>query len=103
PAVAEKFLDAALAVESFGQHFATARAALGESGASLFWGAVRPVELGWNFQMRSGQPDPLAADVVHVREDGGDRADFCEWISCRLWPPRGRIKVFDHKLVHALI
>jgi len=53
--------------------------------------------------MRSGKPDPLAADVVHVGEDGGDGADVAGRFYCRLRSPRRRVEVFDYELVHALV
>jgi hypothetical protein len=37
---------------------------------------VRTIELTGNFQVRSGQADPLGADIVHVREDCHDWARF---------------------------
>jgi hypothetical protein len=62
---------------------------------------VRPVELSRNLQVRSGEPDPLAADIVHVREDRGDGADSV--LAGRFRSPGGRVKMFDQNLVHALI
>ena len=49
--------------------------------------------------MRSSKPDPLAADIVHVREDRRNRAD----LAGRFGSPGGRIKMFDKNLVHAII
>jgi hypothetical protein len=60
---------------------------------------VRAVELGWNLYVRSGKPDPLAADIVHVREGRRNGADFAR----RFGIPDGRIKMFDQKLVDALV
>ena len=37
--------------------------------------------------------------VVHVREDGHNRAD----IPRRFGPPGGRVKIFDKNLVHAIV
>ena len=59
--------------------------------------------------MRSGKPDPLAADIVHVREDrrngaGRHRAGRAGRFGCRRFgSPGGRVKMFDEHLVHALI
>jgi len=50
-------------------------------------------------QVRSGKPDPLAADIVHVREDRSNRAG----LAGRFGSPGGRVKMFDKHLVHALI
>ena len=76
PAVATKFLDAtAVPAERFGEHLCAARCACGESRTGLFWRAVRAAELGRNLQVRSGQPDPLGADVVHCLLYTSDAAD----------------------------
>jgi hypothetical protein len=60
---------------------------------------VRAVELWWNFQVRSGKPDPLGADIVHVREDRCNGADFAG----RFGSPGGRVQMFDKNLIHAII
>src|SRR5882672_9721273 len=49
--------------------------------------------------MRSGKPDPLRADVVHVREDGRDRAHLPGRLCC----PCRRIEMFDQNLVHPIV
>jgi len=49
--------------------------------------------------MRSGKPDPLAANIVHVREDRCNGADLAGWFGS----PGSRIKVFDKNLVYAII
>jgi hypothetical protein len=49
--------------------------------------------------MRGGQPDPLGADIVHMRENRGYGAH----VSGRLRRPYGRVKVFDQNLVHAIV
>src|SRR5205807_7177507 len=49
--------------------------------------------------MRSGEPYPLRANVVHVGEDCGDGADFAG----RFGDPCGRVEMFDQELVHAFI
>jgi len=126
PAVSEKLLDAgfiprtALTIaERCGEHLRAASGALGQSRTSLLRRAVRAVELSWNLQMRSGKPHPLAADVVHVREDcrnGASRkvaghkvAGFTgrlgsRWFGSRWFgSPGGRVKMFDKHLVHAII
>jgi hypothetical protein len=100
PAVSAKFLDAApTAAERFREHLLAAGGALGQSRASLLPRAVRSGKLSWNFQVRSGKPNPLAAHIVHVREDRRDGAG----LAGRLGSPRARIKMFDKHLVHALI
>ena len=45
------------------------------------------------------KPDPLGADVVHVREDRRNGAG----LAGRFGFPGARVKMFDKHLVHALI
>src|ERR1700733_8504429 len=79
PAVSVKLLDAAPRTprtgERFSKHLRTASGALSQSSTGLLRRAVCAVELGWNLQVRSGKPDPLGADIVHVGEDRRDAAD----------------------------
>src|ERR1700694_4969615 len=54
--------------------------------------------------MRSGKPDPLAADIVHVREDRRNGAGRHLAVRAgRFGSPGGRVKMFDKHLVHAII
>ena len=54
--------------------------------------------------MRSGKPDPLAADIVHVREDRRNSAGrHLAGRAGRFGSPGGRVKMFDKHLVHAII
>ena len=101
PAISAKFLDAAPTTERFSEHLRTASGALGQSRTRLPRRAVRAVELSWNLQVRSCKPDPLGADVVHVREDRRNRADFV--FAGRFRSPGSRVKMFDKNLVHAII
>src|SRR6266478_2177520 len=110
PAVSQKLLDAASTIaERFSEHLRAASGALGQSRAGLLRRAVRAVELSWNFQMRSCKPDPLAADIVHVRKNsrngaGRRLADRAGRFCCRRFgSPRGRVKMFDQHLVHTVI
>ena len=100
PAVSAKLLDAALAIaECFGEHLRAARGALGESRAGLLRRALRALELSRNLQVRSCKPDPLNADVVHVREDRDNGAG----LAGRFGFPGTRVEMFDKHLIHALI
>jgi len=100
PAVSAKLLDAApTAAERFGQHLRAASAALGQCRTGLLRRAVGAVELSWNPQVWSCKPDPLAAHIVHVREDRRNGAN----LTGRLGFPGGRVKTFDKNLVHAII
>ena len=60
---------------------------------------MRAVELWWDLQVRSCQPDPLGADIVHMRKDRRNGASFAG----RFGSPCGSVKLFDEHLVHALI
>jgi len=85
--------------ERFSEHLRAASGALRQSGTGLPRRAVRAVELSRNFQVRSCKPDPLGADIVHVREDRRNGAG----LAGRFGSPSGRVKMFDKNLVHALI
>jgi hypothetical protein len=93
-----KFLSAA-AAERFCEHFRAASGAPGQSGTGLPRRAARAMELQRNFQVRSGKPDPFAANVMHMCEHCGNGASFGGWPGS----PRGRIKVLNKGLVHAII
>ena len=100
PAVSAKSLDAAAGTgEGFGEHLRAASGALGQSRAGLARRAVRAMELPRDLEVRSGEPDPLAANIVHMGEDRGDGAD----LAGRSSGPGGRLEVFDENLVHALV
>ena len=99
PAVSEKFLDAASTAEGFREHFGAASGALGQSRTGLPRRAMRAVELLRKLQVRSCKPEPLGADIVHVREDRGNGAD----LAGRLGGPGGGVKMLDENLVHAII
>src|SRR5437879_4991727 len=107
PAVSAKLLDAApTTAERFSEHLRAASGALGQSRAGLLRRAVRAVELWWNLQVRRCKPDPLAADIVHVREDRRNGAGivFAGRFGCRRsGPPGGRVKMFDKNLVDAIV
>src|ERR1700738_2327159 len=100
PALSAKLRDAApTTAQRFSKHLRAARGALGQSRAGLLRRAVRAVELSRNLQVRSCKPDPLGADIVHVRKDRRDGAD----LAGRFGSPRARVELFDENLVHAFI
>ena len=101
PAVSVKLLDAAPTAERFSEHLLAARGALGQPRADLLRRAVSAVELWRNLQVRSCKPDPLGADIVHVREDRHNGAGFA--FAGRFGPPNGRVKVFDKNLIDEII
>ena len=100
PAVSEKLLDAAPATaERFREHLRAASGALGQSRTGLPRRAVRTGKLSWNLQVRSGKPDPLAADIVHVRENRRNGAGLTR----RFGSPGRSVKLFDKNLVYAIV
>ena len=105
PAVSAKRLDAApTTAQRFSKHIRAACGARGQSRTRLLRRAMRALELWWNLQVRSRQPDPLAADIVHVREDRRDGSPAAGRFGCRWFGrPGARVKMFDKNLVDAVI
>src|ERR1700733_7183847 len=107
PAVSAKLFHASLfptIAERFREHLLATSGALGQSRACLLRRAVRAIELSGNLQVRSAQPDPLSADIVHVRKDrrnGASRSGAGR--ARRFGFPRIRVKMFDKNLVHAIV
>ena len=100
PTVSAKLLDAApRTAERFREHLRAASGALGQSRTGLPRRAMRAVKLSWNLQVWSGKPNPLGANVVHVREDGRNGAH----VAGRFGSPGARVKVFDKNLVDAVV
>jgi len=99
PGVSPKFLDAALAAESFSQHLRAASGALGQSRAGLLRSAMRAIELRRRLQMRCCKPDPFGADIVDVSKDRSNCADVPGWPGA----PCAWIKAFDEKLIQAIV
>jgi hypothetical protein len=99
PAVSLKLLDAASITKPFSKHLCAASSAPGQCRTGLPRRTVSAVELRWNFEVRSRKPDPLGADIVHVGEDRCNGAS----LAGRFGSPSLRVKVFDKKLIHAII
>jgi len=100
PAVSAELLGAASTpAERFGEHLHASSGALRQSRTGLPRRAARAIEPWWNLEVRSCKPDLLGADIVHVREDRRNAAD----LAGRFGSPGGRVKMFDKKLVHAII
>ena len=97
--ISAKRLHAPCGTERLSQHLPAASRALGQSRAGLFRRAMRPVELRRNPQMRRRKPDPLRADIVHMREDRRNRPDLAR----RFGFPGSRVEMLDQNLVHAII
>ena len=104
PSVSQKHFHAALTTaQRCCEHRHAAVCALSQCRSGLPWRAVRTVELRRNSQVRSREPDPLAADIMHVREDGRNGADLPGRFGRRFYFPDGGVKMLDKNLVHALI
>jgi len=99
PAVTTKLLHTDATADRFREHLRAASGALGQSRTGLLPRAVRAVKLSRNLQMRSCKPDPLAADIVHVREN----RRYAAGLAGRFGSPGRRVKIFDKHLVHATI
>jgi len=99
PAISQKIFNTSAAIQRLGKHLRAASGALRQSRACLRRSAVRAVQLRRRLQMRSRQPDPLTANIVHVGEDGRDSA--C--VARRIGSPRGRIKLLQQNLVHLFV
>ena len=108
PAVTAKFLDAAVVTERFREHLGAASGALGQRRTGLSRRAGSAIERSRNSQVRSGEPDPLAAHVTHVGEDCRNGADIvfarvlAGQLGCRFPSPGGRVKMLDQHLVYAV-
>jgi hypothetical protein len=105
PAVSAKRLDPTSTIaKRFNQHLRAAGGAFGQSRTGLPRRTVRAVELGWNLQMRSCKPDPLAAHIVHVRKNRRNSARRrIAGRAGRFGSPRDSVKMFDKDLIHAII
>ena len=103
PTVSVKLLDAASTAEGFGEHLRAASGALGQSRAGLVRRAVRAVELSWNLQVRSSKPDPLAANVVHVREDRRNVAGLPRGLALQAAGSRCSISIWSMRSLTAKI
>jgi hypothetical protein len=99
PAVPLKLLDAATTAERFREHFGTARPTIGQRCAGLRLSAMGAIELNWDLQVRSCQPDPLTTNIVHVRKDGSDAAD----LAGRFRGPCVSTEMLDNRLIYAII
>jgi hypothetical protein len=101
PAITAELLDAACGIrERVGDHLAASCCAFGQRRFGLLGCAPRSIELRRQLQMRSGQAQPLAANIVHMREDRGDGASLIPW---RFGSSCARVKMHEHKLVHAVV
>lgn len=104
PAVPEKLFDPAFTIpKCISEQFRAASSTLGQCRTGLLRRAVRAVELAWNLQVRSGQPDPLGAHIVHVGEDRRDRARVAGRFGWQFGVPGGGVEMFDQNLVHSIV
>ncbi len=74
PSVSTEFHDAAARIgEGFGEHPRATPGGFGQGGAGLALCAASAMKWVRQFDVRSGETQPLATDVVNVREDSGER------------------------------
>jgi hypothetical protein len=101
PAIAKKNVNPAFRARlGFEKHLAAARGAVSQRSSGLLLRASASVQESRYFQVRSRQPQPLTADIVHMRKDPGNRA----YAPARgLRPPRPRVEVLQDELVHEII
>jgi hypothetical protein len=99
PAISDKLLDSTTAAERFIEHLRATSGTFGQARTSLLRAAVCAIELPRNLQVRSCEPDPLRADIVHVGEDRRYAADS----TGRFGSPGSGIETFDNHLVHAIV
>src|ERR1035441_6242591 len=71
-------------------------AAVGQRPFGLVRGAGGAVERSRQLQMRRGEPQPFAADVVDVSEDCSDGTSLAPWW---LGAPRAGVEMFEQELV----
>src|SRR5690242_12762173 len=96
PPIPAKFLDPPpIAAERVTEHFRTSSGTLRQTRASLLRRAMRAAKLSRNLQVRSGQPDPLAANIVHVSKDRSDGTN----VAGRFRSPYAGVKMLDEHLV----
>ena len=100
PSVALEVLDLPLRTQGFTDHLSTKPRAPGERKACLPRCASAAVELRRKRKMGCGEPQPLAADVLHVSKYCRDRAGTA---ARRLRPPGSRIKFLQDDLVHPVV
>jgi len=75
PCVSHELIGASFAAQRFCEHFRTASGALSQPCLGAPRCAVVAIQLWGSLHVRSCQPDPFAADVMHVREDCRDGAN----------------------------
>ncbi len=99
PSVSQKLHDEVPTAQRFGEHLLAASGTLGQSCTGLLRSATRTVHLSRNVEVRRREPDPLAANIVHVREDRRDGAG----VAGRFRSPNRRVKMFDKNLVDSIV
>ena len=101
PAVAVEFLDVPCWTgESFREHLRTDPGGFGERGAGLALRAAGAMEWWRKFEMRGGEAEPLAADVVQMGKDSGDSAN----VAARgLGAPGPGIEMLEDQLMNGFV
>jgi hypothetical protein len=100
PSIPPEVLNSARGIYCLPDHFVAKVRALRQGTACLPLRAACAIKLCRKLKVRCGEPQPLAPDVVHVREYCRNGARFAP-IGWR--PPGPRIQALDNKLVYSVI
>jgi len=105
PGAARKFGDAAggRVGERVGEHAEALGGRFLVCGGGLLDGAAAGIERGGAFEMRGGVFEPDEADIVKVREDGGDGPAGVAFGAGSGGAPSAGIKVGEEELVHGVV
>src|SRR5262249_56914809 len=88
------------AIQRFAEHPYTSLCTFRQRPPRLFLGTAGAVELSRQLDVRGGEPEPFAPDVMHMREDRDNRAGVA---AGRLGSPGLGIKMAQNKLVHPFV
>lgn len=101
PPVAEEFFDSSLRrVQRLFEQLRAAPCAFSQRSSRLTLRAACAIEFSGQLNMRRGEPQPLAPDIMHMSED---RRDGARITTGRLRPPGAGIQVLEDELIHPLI
>jgi hypothetical protein len=100
PTIAPELADTAVWPERFAKHLCAAQGTFCQCDSCLLLGTAGAVELCRQLEMWGGEPEPLAANVVHVREYRGNCAHIAPESLC---PPSLRMEVLENELIHLVV
>jgi hypothetical protein len=100
PTIPNELPDANRPSQGFGQHLRAAFGAFHQRGTDLTLRAAGSIKLRGQLEMRRGKPQPLPANVVHMRKD---RRDGAHVSAGRFCPPGAGMQTLDDKLIHLVV